>query len=310
MAKRKSAPIKQSRLTFILTVVLFVTFLLIYFVGKNLDIFPAPPAANEYTEVASGKTLEMHVIDVGQGDSILIKAPGGTALIDAGTKENGPVVYDYLTEQGIDTLDLVINTHPHADHVGGMGHVISSMKQVGTVIMPDLADSMVPTTRAFETFLDAVEERDLSLSRPKVGQVYSLGTDATLTILGPVAQYNDMNDNSVVCRIDFGETSFLLTGDSELRAEWEIVSSGGNVTAQVLKVGHHGSSTSTDEDWLDEVKPAVALISCAVDNSYGHPHREVTAALEAADIPIYRTDLQGSLVVTSDGKELSVSTER
>lgn len=308
MGRQRAKPSKRkhSQLNFILTAIAIVAFML-YYVATEWDS-PAQPA--QTSPALSGQTLEIHFIDAGQGDSILIKTPGSSLLIDAGTKEYGPTVYDYLKEQKVNSLDYIINTHPHADHVGGMAHVISSIGSVGKVIMPGLSDSMIPTTRAYETFLDAVEERNATLIMAVPGKSYDLGGGALLTILGPTEQYDDMNDNSVVCRLDFGNFSCLLTGDSELRAERDILDAGGNVEADVLKLGHHGSSTSTDGDWLSEVNPELAVVSCGLDNSYGHPHREVTAALEQAGVAIYRTDLQGSIVVTTNGQEFSVATQR
>lgn len=308
MAKRKQNPKQRMVVSAVLLIAAFV----LYFTGQELGFLPGDslPASAPSPQAVTGKQLEVHFIDVGQGDSILIKAPGGVALIDAGLKEAGPVVADYLADQGVERLDVIINTHPHADHVGGMGHVIGSIGSFGSIVVPGLADSMIPTTRAYESFLDAVEERDGRLIQAVPGAVFPLGEGAALTILGPVEQYDEMNDNSVVCRLDYGSFSCLLTGDSELRAERDIQEAGYELSADLLKLGHHGSSTSTDADWLQAVNPGLAIVSCGLDNSYGHPHREVTAALERAGVAVCRTDLQGSVVVSTDGTDYTVATER
>ncbi len=248
--------------------------------------------------------LSVHFIDVGQGDSILIQVGDENMLIDAGTNESGPVVTQYLTDLGISHLDWVIATHPHEDHIGGLDDVILQM-DVGRVMMP----SKEHTTQTFEDVLDAIESKNLTITLPEAGDTYPLG-DGKFTILGPVTDYgDDLNNWSIVLRLDYGDTSFLFTGDAESAAEADILDSGLSVDADVLKVGHHGSDTSTSQDFLDAVSPDFAVISAGTDNDYGHPHQTTLDKLMAAQINLCRTDLQGTVVITSDGSDLDVSYE-
>lgn len=262
-----------------------------------------------YAAVLEGEIAEVHIIDVGQGDSILIRTPGANMLIDASEREYGTVVASYLERQGVDTLDYVVATHPHADHIGGLAYVVREL-EVKNIIAPQVPASITPTTKVYKELLAAVKEKGLTFTRPGVGDQYPLGEGGSFTILGPVEASDEMNDNSVVLKFEYGNTSFLLTGDCEASMESEILAAGLDVSADVLKLGHHGSSTSTSRDWLDAVKPAYGAISCGKDNSYGHPHREIIQRLEDADVAYYRTDLSGTIVFETDGAGINVSTQK
>lgn len=251
---------------------------------------PEKPAAN----------LKVHFIDVGQGDCILIEDGNSAMLIDAGNTQNGPDIVSYIKKLGISKLDFVIATHPHADHIGGMADVINAF-DIGKLIMPKVEH----TTRTFENLLLTIRNKGLKITAPVPGTEYKLG-DASFTILAPnSSSYKDLNDYSVVIKLKYGSTSFLFTGDAETVSENEILARGYDVKANVLKVGHHGSTSSTTERFLDAVSPRYAVICVGANNQYGHPAPETLSKLAERGIKIYRTDEAGTIVVTSDGKSIS-----
>ncbi len=255
-----------------------------------------------------GQQVRVHFIDVGQGESVLIEGGGESVLIDAGENNQGETVLSYLERAGIEQLTMAVGTHPHSDHIGGMDTVMQGIT-VGKLLMPDLPDDLIPTTKTYLSVLDAAEQTQTEMVYAYPGDSWEI-CGGRLTVLGPVEDYDDLNDESLVMRFDYGETSFLLTGDQEAGAEKDLLDSGADVDADLLGVGHHGSSTSTSQSFLDAVSPSVAVISCGEGNDYGHPHIETTQRLEDAGVEIYRTDLQGSIVAATDGYTLTVSTEK
>jgi len=259
--------------------------------------------------VAAAGGVEVHFLDVGQAQSVFIRGPKKTALIDAGENNQGGDVLQYLEKQGVTKLDYVIGTHPHSDHIGGLDTVIAGM-EVGAVILPEIPGEIVPATVTYTDLLEAIDAKGLRITQAVPGKTYSLGGGATLAVLAPLAEYADLNNMSVCSRLDYGETSFLFTGDAEKEAEATMLERDARLAANVLDAGHHGSGTSTSQAFLDAVSPSVAVISCGLDNSYGHPHREVMERLQAMGVTVYRTDLNGAVVVTSDGDSLSVQTEK
>lgn len=244
--------------------------------------------------------LEVHFIDVGQGDSTLIVCDGETLLIDAGDNDKGTTVQLYLQKQGITELDYVIGTHTDADHIGGMDVVLYKF-DCKTILMPDVTTD----TRTYEDVINTIKTKYYKITYPVVGTEYELG-DAKFTIIAPV-NYNygsNKNNYSITILLEHGENRFLFAGDAEEEAEIDILDSGANIEADCYKVSHHGSSTSTSEKFLNAISPEYAVISCGKDNDYGHPHDEVMEALKNSGATIYRTDEQGSIVAVSDGKNI------
>ena len=249
--------------------------------------------------------LRVHFIDVGQGKSILIQAPESNVLIDTGESGHTDTLLSYLDHLKLSGIDILIATHPHADHIGGMDRVVRQYR-VGDIIMPDLPDALIPTTRTFTGLLEAIEEKDLSITSAHPGKSYDLGNGATLQILAPVDTYDDLNNISMTARLSYHQVSFLFTGDIEALAEKDILASGRELSSNVLDVAHHGSNTSSTREFVEAVEPEIAVFSCGIDNSYGHPHREPIELMEQQDVQIYRTDLDGTVVISTDGQELSV----
>ncbi|HPR40538.1 MAG TPA: ComEC/Rec2 family competence protein [Oscillospiraceae bacterium] len=299
-----------------LVTIIIALFILISAVIDNripgLHLFdPATRTKGDVSLSASGEgAAEVHFLDTGQSDCILILTEEDTVLIDAGTSDKSGVITDYLEEQGVETIDLLIATHPHADHIGAMADVLQDF-EVKEFLMPDIPDEFQPTTRAWEKLLTAVDEEGCVVTVAEPGQEYSLGGGCVLTVLGPVGEYgDDYNDWSVVTRLICGETSFLFMGDAEKDAETDIMSTGAELDSDVLKVGHHGSSSSSGKDFVEAVSPDDAVILCGAGNDYGHPHAETTDLLESMGVQIYRTDLDGTIVMKTDGETITVSTEK
>lgn len=244
--------------------------------------------------------LEVHFIDVGQGDSILIKQGDHTMMIDFGNNNKGTYLQKYLNEQGITTLDYAIGTHPDADHIGGMDVILYKF-DVETVMMPDIASD----TNTYRDVIDTCEGKGYEIQHPIAGQSYLLG-DAQFQILWPDGgTYSDNNDNSIVIKLSYGENSFLFCADASSKIEEKMIQSGLDVQADVMKLSHHGSSTSSSQAFLQAVNPSYAVISCGYGNTYGHPHRETMTLLQNLNLPFFRTDVQGTIIAYSDGTNLT-----
>ena len=262
--------------------------------GKDTGYIPDTPAPNG--------VLEVHIIDVGQGDSILVRSDEGVLLIDAGTNSSEDDLRAYLDSCGIDKIDCFVCTHPHEDHIGGADMVINEY-DVKQLIMPETSSSTVTVTK----LLDAIEAKGTPYYEPVVGDVYTIG-DFSFMILAPDASVaDDSNNSSVVLRVDYGETSFLFTGDAEVESEECMLATfvSGELDCDFLKVGHHGSTTSTSEAFLAAVSPEYAAISCGEGNSYGHPHRETLDLLEKYGISgekLLRTDQSGTCIISCCGQ--------
>lgn len=248
--------------------------------------------------------LYVHFIDVGQADSALLEYKGEYVLIDAGYPEGGILVDEYLQKLGVESLSLVVGTHPHGDHIGGLPHVLDNYP-ADTIWF-----SYIPYTNSTViNFLDAVKRQNKSVIQPKIGTVFNLG-DVTITVLGPVkTSYEDVNDLSLVLMVEYGNTRFLFTGDMEAIAEEDLLNSGADVKADVLKVGHHGSYSSTTYRLLREVAPTSAVICVGGNNEYGHPHDEPMSRLKDAEVTIYRTDKMYDILAFSDGEDITFTWE-
>ncbi|MBZ4669364.1 MAG: beta-lactamase protein [Defluviitaleaceae bacterium] len=255
---------------------------------------------NTNTSVSGKPTVTF--IDVGQGDSILIQAPSGKAmLIDAGVPEMGSKVVNYIKSRGISKIDVLIGTHPHADHIGGIPKVIKNF-EIGKFYMP----KVTTTTKTFENVLRAAKSKGLSINVAKAGLTLDLGEGIKAEMIAPnSAYYDDLNNYSAVIKVTYGNTAFMFTGDAEKESEQEMLSRGYNLKTDVFKVGHHGSLSSSTWAFLKAVSPKYAVISVGKNNDYGHPHKEIIEKLKSLGVIVYRTDECGTVVAVSDGKTIS-----
>ena len=248
--------------------------------------------------------LQVHFIDVGQGDCTLITSDGKAMLIDAGNNDKGTLVQSYLQKQDISTLDVVICTHGDSDHSGGIDVILTKF-DCKTVIMPD-TDKVMSDTKTFRDVLSAMKSKSYKNTLPVVGDTFPLG-NATVTIIAPNSyDYGDNpNDYSVGILVQNGDNRFLFTGDAEEAAEADILNNGIDISADVFKVAHHGANTANTDAFLEAINPTYAVISCGEGNTYGHPRAEVLNNLRAAATKVFRTDEQGTIVATSDGTDIT-----
>lgn len=254
----------------------------------------------EETEETSSNRMEVHFLDVGQGDSTLILCDGHAMLIDAGNNDKGTLVQSYLQSQNVESLDYVIGTHPDADHIGGLDVVLYKF-ECETVILPEVEHD----TKTYDDVITTMKEKGYYATYPVVGETYSLG-GATFTIVAPNEDYgNDMNNWSVGVLLQNGDNRFLFTGDAGEEAEEDILENGMDISADVYKVSHHGSDTGSSEAFLGAVSPTYAVISVGEDNSYGHPAARVLNDLRSAGVEVFRTDEQGTIVAVSDGTNIT-----
>lgn len=311
MAKRKS--VKKSVKT--IKSIIYIVLVLILAAGAYFGIFDdplgviKPDKTGTVTELDDGK-LQLHMINVGQADSFLLRIPDGknvkNILIDAGAPNNTrpDTIPDYLSSLGIKELDMLILTHPHYDHIGAAKKVLDGVT-VRTVMIPDCDYSGKTWTNILET----IEKKNIEVIFSEVGQTLDIG-EAKMKILAPsdnMLAGKETNDYSIVAKVTYGETSFMFTGDAESDSEAEIIKafSKSDLKCNVLKVGHHGSSTSSSQAFLNAVNPEIALISCGKGNDYGHPHKETMQKLGDMGINIFRTDEMGTVIIVSDGKTVS-----
>ena len=282
------------------SIIVFVFVILYTFLSGDLEETTIETNKEEKNqgkiEKVLNETLEVHFLDVGQADSILILTEDKAGLIDAGNSSDGDDIVNYIKNLGITTLDFVVGTHPHEDHIGGIDEVINSFN-VGKYYMPDA----MTTTKTFENVLDALANKNLKYTVPKIGSTFNLGSAKFETIyLG--TDTKDLNNTSIVLKMTFGNKSFLFTGDATDVSEEKMLDK--NIKVDVLKVGHHGSEYSTTDKFLNKVNPSISIISVGKDNKYGHPSKKTLDKLK--NTKIYRTDLDKTIIIKTDGNKLDV----
>ncbi|MBQ8131235.1 MAG: MBL fold metallo-hydrolase [Bacilli bacterium] len=245
--------------------------------------------------------LKVYFVDVGQGDCILIQNKTHNMVIDAGNNEDGAKLVTYFKSLGVQKIDYLVGTHAHEDHIGGMDDIIRNF-EVKTFYMPEV----ITTTKTFEDVLDALEEKQIPFDTPEIDKEFSLG-DASIETLYVGKDESDLNNTSIVLKLTYGSNAFLFTGDAESKVEKQILNK--DISADILKLGHHGSSSSTSKDFLKEVNPTYAIASCEKKNSYGHPHKETLKKLKNQNVKLYRTDRDGTIIAISDGNKISIVTK-
>lgn len=301
--KKSSGGARFTVVTFVVLIVVALCYLGYTYLAPMLGIGLTETGSETRQPVTLDGEMQLHVIDVGQGDSTLIMSKDGIVLVDAGPGSAEDSLVEYLKDVGITTIDYAIFTHPDEDHIGGADVVINNF-EVKNVIMPNATK----TTKTFEKMIEAIEQSNANVIEATSGASYTLG-DIAFRILAPnKASYSATNNYSVVVKLTYGNNTFMLTGDAESESESEILAKYpvSELRADFLKVGHHGSSTSTSTAFLTAVSPSIASISCGEDNKYNHPHRETIEKLQGANIKVYRTDLLGTIVFVCDGNTISV----
>ena len=281
-----------------------IVFLIIAIIGllgkeKILDKTENTKETKNNTIVDS--TLEIYFFDVGQADSILIKEKDYTMLIDGGNQSDGENLVKYLQEElNINDIDILVGTHPHEDHIGGLPDIISSLS-IGKIYLPNATT----TTKIFEKLLDTIAEKNYKITVPKVDEEINLN-NMNFKVLYTGTDESDLNNTSIVLKLEYGKTSYLLTGDATDKTEEKILDK--DIEADVLKVGHHGSSYSSTEAFLNKVNPQYAIIQVGKDNKYNHPTKTTLDKLKEKNIKIYRTDEDSTIKLTSDGTNIKFET--
>lgn len=277
-------------------------------VGENIeeqegDSSQVASRAAEEPDANGVQDLSMHVIDVGQGLSLLFESDGHYLLYDGGDSDYSSKVVSYLQEQGVQTLDYVVASHYDADHLNGVVGALHAF-EVDTVLAPDYETD----TKIYQSFINTVVEKELDVIHPYAGVKYALG-NSSFTVLAPEEEeYSDDNDYSIVLRFVCGKTSYLVSGDATTLSEEEMLAGGLELDSDIYVAGHHGSASSSSQEFLDAVSPDIAVISCKENNQYQHPSQEVMERLQAAAVQVYRTDKQGDFEISSDGAALTAST--
>ena len=305
---------KKKNKTFFMLAILMILSLIISGCGvvtqppeseQNLQIVETEIPLTESNIVKSEPPITIHYLDVGQGDSTLIVIGDKTMLIDAAESKQAPKIIKYIEDQGIKKIDYLVGTHPHADHIGGMAQIIKKFN-IGEIYMPRVAH----TTKTFEELIDTIAEKDYSVSSPKPGDILKIG-EAEVVFLAPEKyDENNLNNCSLVFRIEVNEFGFIFMGDAETPIETEIINSKREINSNVIKIGHHGANNATSENFIKTVNPDIAIIYVGKDNSYGHPTSAVLDRLIKYNADIYRTDIHGDIVVTLTDGELTVKTNK
>lgn len=299
MAKRK----RKKQIKLIQTVIAIVIMLIAVIMYPNVQKEIRNEKNSISTAIPIEGELQMHVIDVGQGDSILFLQKDCVMLVDSGAKNKSTYVIEYLKQLGISKINILVGTHAHEDHMGGMSEIIRNF-EIETLYTPDHTKDTI-TTKWYMDFLDAVAEKEVNWEYPKLAQKFYLGSAMIQVVSEGVKEDTNLNNQSIGLRVSFGDTDIVLTGDAEEKAERQMLSSGLDLEAEIYKVAHHGSDTSTSEDFLEEINPQYAIISVGKDNSYGHPTESVIQRLEKKNIEVHRTDEEGNIVILTDGKNVT-----
>ena len=267
-----------------------------------LSIFLFKSLINSKNSSTNPNEMKVHFIDVGQGDSILIQVNYKNILIDSGPKDEKDKLLKYLNSLNIHQFDYVIATHPHEDHIGNMAYIINNYK-----VLNFYSPKIDNNTTSFENMAEALSRKNLKIKVLKANtSTINLGENTLVEVFSPNLDYYDnLNNYSPIIKISYGHTSFLFTGDAEEEIEQELITNNLNLKSDVLKVAHHGSSTSTTKSFLDSVKPKIAVISVGKNNSYGHPTKDTLNKLKESKV--YRTDIDGNIVITSDGNTIKTS---
>lgn len=291
---------KSSRITYVFMAMLAGMFLFV-FSGCSVGL---PDTGTPVS--TAGQKLKVYFLDVGQGASQLLVTPSGkTMLIDAGNNDKEQVMLDYMKQYHISKLDVVVGTHPDADHIGGLDKVIDQIP-VETIYMPKVQSN----TKTFESVLKSIKNKGLKVKTAKAGLSWDLDDEVHVDMLAPTRSYDDSNNMSAVVKVTYGQTSFLLTGDAESASEKDMIASGADLQADVLLVGHHGSNSSTTLSFLKKVNPKYAVIQVGKGNTYGHPKSAILSRLQKQGVEVFRNDRQGTVEVDSDGSSIQISTER
>lgn len=298
MTRPRKTKLNYKQITFFV----LACILAVYFAFSSDESSKAPVTPDE-------NGIYVHFIDVGQGDAALVQTVSGNLLIDAGTPDSAEALTEYIDDLGIHTLDYAVFTHPHADHIGGAVQILEKYS-LRNVILPNA----VSTSYTLEKMMDAIEKENCEVIEGKAGVFFDMG-EVQVELLGPVSDHSqdadDLNNTSVVVKVTYGEVSFLFTGDAETESEYEMLDRDAEkLNVNILKVGHHGSSTSSCASFLKAASPEVAIVSAGLYNEYGHPHAEVISRLHAIGASLYRTDKHGSVVVYTDGQTYSIQTEK
>lgn len=315
MSSKRSVKLSPKKRLYLILLVIVAIFSLIIEIGSRIPGSGIPgwdtlfaDSGFQGASATPGGQLETHFIDVGNADCILVRQGAASMLIDAGEKGDADTILEYLRQQGVERLNWVIATHPHADHIGSMARVIREFP-VDNFLLAYMPPSATPTSAVYLSMLQALDEKQVPIRQAQPGDMLSLG-EAQVQILAPLEQTNDANNMSVVTRVVFGQRRFLFMGDAETPVEQLLLERKTELSADVLKAGHHGSRTATSAAFLKRVEPAYAVLTCGKGNSYGHPHRETLQRLSQSKVPIYRSDIHGHIVFTTDGKELTVKTQK
>ncbi len=273
--------------------------------GTDNTFYPADDLDKKETYSKVAGNLVVHYIDVGQGDAIFIELPSDeNILIDAGEIDKGEQVLNYLKTQGVTKIDHLVATHPHSDHIGGMKTIVENL-DIGKVYMPRASHA----TQTYENLLLSIKNKGLKITEAKAGVVLETSHLCPAEFIAPnSSSYKSINDYSAVLKLKYQEHIFLFTGDAEAVSGQEILVKGIDIKAQFLDVPHHGSTNSLlTKEFLKKVSPEVAVISTGKDNSYGHPHQEILDMLDESGVQVLRTDLEGNIVISSDGEKFTIN---